>query len=59
MFGLSYSAQIWLYRVLFFAGPVIAALLAYRTCVELQRGEQLDRRRKLAERAARTARRRA
>jgi ubiquinol-cytochrome c reductase cytochrome b subunit len=59
MFGLSYSAQIWLYRVLFFAGPVIAALLAYRTCVELQRGEQLDRRRKLAERAARTARGRA
>jgi ubiquinol-cytochrome c reductase cytochrome b subunit len=59
MFGLSYSAQIWLYRVLFFAGPVIAALLAYRTCVELERGEQLDRRRKLAERAARTARGRA
>jgi ubiquinol-cytochrome c reductase cytochrome b subunit len=59
MFGLSYSAQIWLYRVLFFAGPVIAALLAHRTCVELQRGEQLDRRRKLAERAARTARGRA
>ena len=59
MFGLSYSAQIWLYRVLFFAGPVIAALLAYRTCVELQRGEQLHRRRKLAERAARTARGRA
>ncbi len=59
MFGLSYSAQIWLYRVLFFAGPVIAALLAYRTCVELQRGEQLDRRRKLAERAAKTARGRA
>jgi quinol---cytochrome-c reductase cytochrome b subunit len=58
-FGLSYSAQIWLYRVLFFAGPVIAALLAYRTCVELQRGEGLDRRRKLAERAARTARGRA
>ena len=59
MFGLSYSAQIWLYRVLFFAGPVIAALLAYRTCIELQRGERLDRRRKLAERAARTARGRA
>jgi ubiquinol-cytochrome c reductase cytochrome b subunit len=59
MFGLSYSAQIWLYRVLFFAGPVIAALLAYRTCVELQRGESLERRRKLAERAARAARGRA
>jgi ubiquinol-cytochrome c reductase cytochrome b subunit len=59
MFGLSYSAQIWLYRVLFIAGPVIAALLAYRTCVELQRGESLERRRKLAERAARAARGRA
>ena len=59
MFGLSYSAQIWLYRVLFVAGPVIAALLAYRTCVELQRGESLERRQKLAERAARAARGRA
>jgi ubiquinol-cytochrome c reductase cytochrome b subunit len=59
MFGLSYNAQIWVYRVLFFAGPVIAALLAHRTCVELQRGERLERRRKLAERAARTARGRA
>jgi ubiquinol-cytochrome c reductase cytochrome b subunit len=59
MFGLSYSAQIWLYRVLFVAGPVIAALLAYRTCIELQRGESLERRRRLAERAARAARGRA
>jgi hypothetical protein len=59
MFGLSYNAQIWAYRVLFFAGPVIAALLAYRTCVELQRGERLEHRRKRAERAARAARGRA
>jgi ubiquinol-cytochrome c reductase cytochrome b subunit len=59
MFGLSYNAQIWLYRVLFFAGPVIAALVAHRTCVELQRGELLDHRRKRAERAARAARGRA
>jgi ubiquinol-cytochrome c reductase cytochrome b subunit len=59
MFGLPYPAQIWAYRVLVFVGPVVAALVAYRTCVELQRGERLERRRKRAEHAAGEARGRA
>jgi ubiquinol-cytochrome c reductase cytochrome b subunit len=52
LFWLSYSAQIWAYRVLVFAGPVVAALIAYRVCVELQRGERLEGERRVAEAAA-------
>ena len=48
-FGLPYVPQVWAYRVLVFVGPVLAALLAYRTCIELQRGERVEHRRKLAE----------
>lgn len=39
LFGLSYSLQIWIYRVLFFVGPPVAAVIAHRVCVELRRGE--------------------
>jgi ubiquinol-cytochrome c reductase cytochrome b subunit len=52
LFWLSYSAQIWVYRVLVFVGPVVAALIAYRVCVELQRGERVERERRVAEAAA-------
>jgi ubiquinol-cytochrome c reductase cytochrome b subunit len=44
-FGLAYTTQIWLYRVLFFVAPVIVAAIAYRACVELQRGEAVVRER--------------
>jgi hypothetical protein len=54
-----YTEQIWIYRVLVFVGPVVAGLVAYRTCVELQRGERAARERKRAEHAARVARGRA
>ncbi len=54
LFWLSYSAQIWVYRVLVFVGPVVAALVAYRVCIELQRGERLEREQRLAEAAARS-----
>jgi ubiquinol-cytochrome c reductase cytochrome b subunit len=53
LFWLSYSAQIWVYRVLVFVGPVVAALIAHRVCIELQRGERLEREQRLAEAAAR------
>jgi ubiquinol-cytochrome c reductase cytochrome b subunit len=56
LFGLSYSAQIWVYRVLFFVGPPLAGLIAYRMCHELQRGERVERERKRAEQLARAAR---
>jgi ubiquinol-cytochrome c reductase cytochrome b subunit len=59
MFGLPYPPQIWVYRVLVFAGPVVVALLAYRVCVELQRGERVEHEREQAERMARAARGRA
>ena len=55
LFGFSYSVQIWLYRVLFFVGPVVAAVVAYRVCVELQRGERVERERHVAEAAAEEA----
>ena len=52
-YGLGYEGQIWLYRVLFFVGPIVAAAIAHRVCLELQRGEEVERRRRLAEQAAR------
>ncbi len=55
LFNLSYAAQINVYRVLVFTGPVIAGLIAYRTCVELLRGEKVELRRHEAEAAARLA----
>jgi ubiquinol-cytochrome c reductase cytochrome b subunit len=42
MFGLPYPPQIWAYRVLVIAGPVVVALLAYRVCIELQQGERVE-----------------
>jgi ubiquinol-cytochrome c reductase cytochrome b subunit len=53
LFGLSYAAQIDVYRVLVWVAPVIAGLIAYRVCIELQRGEVVERRRKRAEAEAR------
>jgi ubiquinol-cytochrome c reductase cytochrome b subunit len=52
-FGLPYVPQVWAYRVLVFVGPVLAALVAYRVCVELQRGERVEHERERAERLAR------
>jgi quinol---cytochrome-c reductase cytochrome b subunit len=55
-FDLSYSAQIWAYRVLFFVAPLVAGAIAYRVCVELRQGELVERERRRAEAAAREAR---
>jgi ubiquinol-cytochrome c reductase cytochrome b subunit len=49
LFGISYSAQIWVYRVLVFVAPVVVGLVAHRVCVELQKGERVERQRKRAE----------
>jgi ubiquinol-cytochrome c reductase cytochrome b subunit len=54
-FGISYIGQIWFYRVFVFVGPLLAALIAYRVCVELQRGELVERDRHHAEAEARLA----
>jgi quinol---cytochrome-c reductase cytochrome b subunit len=55
LFGITYSSQIWAYRVIVWVGPVVAALVAYRVCVSLQAGEKVARERERAERAARAA----
>jgi ubiquinol-cytochrome c reductase cytochrome b subunit len=55
LFGLSYTGQIWFYRVLFFVGPPVAGLIAHRACRELQAGELVERERRRAEAEARRA----
>jgi ubiquinol-cytochrome c reductase cytochrome b subunit len=47
-FGLSYSTQIWFFRVASFVVPVVVAFVAHRVCLELQAGERVERRRELA-----------
>jgi ubiquinol-cytochrome c reductase cytochrome b subunit len=53
LFGLSYVGQLWTYRVLVFVGPVVAGIVAYRTCKELQAGEHVETDRRRAEAEAR------
>jgi len=52
LFDLSYSAQIWAYRVLIWVGPLVALLVTHRVCIELQRSEEIERDRRAAEREA-------
>jgi ubiquinol-cytochrome c reductase cytochrome b subunit len=54
-FGIPYTGQIWFYRVFVWVGPVLFGLVAYRVCVELQRGERVERDRMDAEAQARLA----
>jgi ubiquinol-cytochrome c reductase cytochrome b subunit len=48
-FGLSYTAQIWFYRVAALVLPIVFGVLAYRVCGELVAGEQVEAERKEAE----------
>ena len=59
LFSLPYVPQIWAYRVLVLVGPLVAALVAYRVCVELRRGELVKEERERAEHQAEVARSRA
>jgi ubiquinol-cytochrome c reductase cytochrome b subunit len=43
LFDISYTKQIWVYRVLVFAGPVAAGLVAAWLCRQLQRAERAER----------------
>jgi ubiquinol-cytochrome c reductase cytochrome b subunit len=47
--GISYEAQIWVYRVAVLVLPVIVFFVAHRVCLELQGIERLRRRRREAE----------
>jgi ubiquinol-cytochrome c reductase cytochrome b subunit len=49
LFALSYSGQIWAYRVFVWVLPVIALFLTKRICDELVRGEAVERERRAAE----------
>ena len=55
LLGLGYQTQTWVYRVLVFAAPPAAGLVAYRICGELRAGERVERARTRAEREAREA----
>jgi ubiquinol-cytochrome c reductase cytochrome b subunit len=49
LLGLSYEWQITVYRVLVFVGPVVAFFLTKRVCLELQKSDLIEQRRKRAE----------
>jgi ubiquinol-cytochrome c reductase cytochrome b subunit len=49
--GVSYVAQIWVYRVAVWVLPVIAYLVTYRVCLELQGLERVRQRRREAEKS--------
>jgi ubiquinol-cytochrome c reductase cytochrome b subunit len=49
LFGLSYEAQIWAFRVLVWVLPLVALFVTKRVCEELLRGEVVAVRRKLVE----------
>jgi ubiquinol-cytochrome c reductase cytochrome b subunit len=49
LFGMPYTTQVWVYRVLAIVGPFICAGIAYRVCKELQAGEPVERERRRAE----------
>ena len=52
-FGLSYSAQIWVYRVLVFVLPVAMLIVTRRWCLALQEADRVREERELAEHEAR------
>jgi ubiquinol-cytochrome c reductase cytochrome b subunit len=48
-FGVGYSAQIWVYRVLVFVVPLVALVVTKRICEELVAGERVERVRRATE----------
>ena len=53
LFAVSYSGQIWAYRVLVWVLPAVALVLTKRICDELVRSEDVERERRAAEAEAR------
>jgi ubiquinol-cytochrome c reductase cytochrome b subunit len=49
LFGISYSEQIWVYRVLFLVAPPVALLVTRRVCRELVAAERVEAVRHAAE----------
>ena len=40
-FGITYTSQIWVFRVLVWVAPLVALWITHRVCRELQRGERV------------------
>jgi ubiquinol-cytochrome c reductase cytochrome b subunit len=55
-FGLSYEAQLWIYRAAMVVAPIVVYLVVKRVCRELQRSEAIERDQEAAEAEARAAR---
>jgi ubiquinol-cytochrome c reductase cytochrome b subunit len=51
-FGLSYSLQIWIFRVLVVVAPIVVLVVTKRLCDELRAGERVEAERKAAEEEA-------
>jgi ubiquinol-cytochrome c reductase cytochrome b subunit len=49
LLGISYTSQLWVFRVLAIVGPFVCAAIAYRVCKELVSGEQVEQARHRAE----------
>jgi ubiquinol-cytochrome c reductase cytochrome b subunit len=54
-FGITYSTQLWAFRVLVWVLPLVVMFATKRVCEELLAGERVERVRKEAEREARAA----
>jgi ubiquinol-cytochrome c reductase cytochrome b subunit len=52
MFGIPYSAEVWVFRVLVWVVPVLVLLIVRRLCLELQAGDRVREERERAEREA-------
>ena len=54
-FGITYTSQIWVFRVLVWVLPVVALAVTHRVCVELVKGEEVMRKQERAEAEASSA----
>jgi hypothetical protein len=55
LFGITYSTQLWAFRVLVFVLPLVVMFATKRVCEELLAGERVERIRKEAEREGEAA----
>ncbi len=55
LFDLPYTSQIWVYRIVVWIVPLVAAAIAYRVCEELAAGEKVERDQREAQAEARLA----
>jgi ubiquinol-cytochrome c reductase cytochrome b subunit len=54
-YGFSYSTQVWVYRALLVAAPIVVTWITHRICLGLQRSDAIDDEREAAEEEAERA----